>query len=188
MSIRACIVVIASVLVSAAGVPAAQAVAPDINEQYSYQETSHFRDCGLRLREDTVGGGHFLVFPIPESNGEAWLGHDNYWFRSVLTNRDTGEYVVVSGRGLFKEMNGTQIEGDIWEFTALEAGQPLVLRDSEGGVLLRLRGVVKYEATFDLLGDGMLGGVLLEANIVHVGGPDPDYEFHFCDVIGELLG
>ena len=187
MWIRACIIVIASVLAAAVGVPAAQAVAPDINEQYSFEETTNFRDCGLRLRESVVGGGHFLVFPIPESNGEAWLGHDNYWFRSVLTNRDTGEYVVVSGRATFKEKTGTQIDGDIWEFTALEAGQPLVLRDSAGSVLLRLRGVVKYEATFDLLGDGMLGGELLEANIVHVGGPDPDYEFDFCGVIGDLL-
>ena len=103
-----------------------------------------------------------MMFPIEESAGQAWLGHDNYWFRFTLTNRDNGEFVVISGRGIFKEMTGTQVEGNIWEFTAIEAGQPFVVRDSSGNVLLRDRGLLRYRALYDVLGDGEVGGELID--------------------------
>ena len=168
--------------------PTVQAAPPDVNDHYSFEESNNFRDCGLRLHEDAVGGGHFKATPIVDSDGEAWLGHDNYWYHVVLTNRDTGAWLEFNGRATFKEMTGTQIEGDIWEFTAHEAGQPFVLRDSDGNVVFRDRGLLGFRGVFDLGGDGELGGELLEEEITKVAGPHPSMDADFCEVVTELIG
>ena len=169
-------------------VPAASAAPPEENTKYSYDDTFRDRFCGLRLLVHEVGGGHFMLFPIEESDGQAWLGHDNYWFRTVFTNRDNGESVVISGRGIFKELTGTQVDGDIWEFTAIEAGQPFVLRDSSGEVILRDRGLLRFRAIYDVLGDGQPGGELIEHEVTQSAGPHPGFDGSTCDLLTSLIG
>lgn len=170
------------------GVPVAQAVPPDENDHYSFSDSANYRDCGLRIHEDITGGGHFMLFPIPESNGQAWLAHDNYSNVRTLTNRDTGAWFTISARGIFKEMTGTHVSGDLWRFTAHEAGQPFVVRDSDGNVVLRDRGLIRYDAVFDTFGDGEPGGEPVSEEPPVVSGPHPGFEADYCEMVVDLIG
>jgi hypothetical protein len=72
----------------------------------------------------------------------------------VLTNAETGKWFVVRGNGLVSEIKATLVSGTIYEFVAIEAGQPFVLEDAAGNVIVRDRGVIRHTAPFDTLGDG----------------------------------
>jgi hypothetical protein len=174
-------------LVLVATVQAPAIAKPVESETYEYHDTFNFRDCGLRLHGDDMGGGKLAVRAV-KGTDEAFLGRNNYWYRFVMTNRDNGKWMVLRGNGTFHEMAATQIEGDIWEFTAKEAGQPFVAEDMTGAVLLRDRGMLEERAIFDLLGDGEPGGELLEQEFIHVAGPHPSFDVDFCDLVQDVIG
>ncbi|MGH8829342.1 MAG: hypothetical protein ACRDVZ_17400 [Jiangellaceae bacterium] len=170
-------------------VPVAATAAPPVErEHYSFTDVFTETECGFAIDFVVEGQGLFMAREVPGSEGQAFLGFDNYEFRAVLTNADTGAWMVARGNGLFKEMSGTQVEGDIWEFTAMDVGQPLVVEDSDGNVVLRDRGRITFRALFDTLGDGQPGGILLEEEITGVFGPHPSLDLDFCEVVTDLIG
>ena len=87
---------------------------------------------------------------------------DVFHYREVWTNPDTGQWFVIRGHGLFREIRATQVEGTVYEFVAVEAGQPFVIEDAEGNVIVRDRGVIRHTILFDTLGDGQPGGEFIE--------------------------
>jgi hypothetical protein len=97
---------------------------------------------------------------------------------------------VQRGKGLFHDTKATQTSGTIYEFVAIEAGQPFVIADSTGKVVVRDRGVIRTRYLFDTLGDGTPGGVFLEAIDISVHGPHPGFaeDFPFCEIAAELTG
>jgi hypothetical protein len=157
-------------------------------EHYSGTESSSFDDCGFTLNVESTFSGvfHFRV----HKGGEAFLVHDNYKFRDVLTNPATGRSFVTRGNGLYHELNATQVSGTIYEFVALESGQPFVIEDSSGRVVVRDRGVIRTRFLFDTLGDGMPGGEFVELLEVSVHGPHPGFadDFPFCEIAARLTG
>lgn len=48
-------------------------------------------------------------------------------------------------------MTGQHVEGNIWEFTAQYVGQPFVIENSQGEVVLRDRGRTTSRSPFDTL-------------------------------------
>ena len=106
----------------------------------------------------------------------------------MLTKPVTGAFFVVHGTAMFKELTGRQVEGDIWEFTAQEVGQPFVVEDSDGNVVLRDRGRLTFRALFDTLGDGEPGGELIEQELTSVSGPHPGFFGDFCEIATDLIG
>lgn len=67
-------------------------------------------------------------------------------------------------------------------------GQPLVIEDSDGNVVLRDRGRITYRALFDTLGDGQPGGVVIEEEITGVSGQFPSLSEDFCEIATDLIG
>ena len=61
---------------------------------------------------------------------------------------------MIRGRAVFHEIKATQVGGDIYEFEAIEAGQPFVVEDSGSNVVVRDRGMIRRTALFDTLGTG----------------------------------
>jgi hypothetical protein len=109
-----------------------------------------------------------------------------YSYRDVIT---TPEWFVVRGNALFHEVKATLVEGTIYEFDAIVAGQPFVIEDSTVNVVARDRGVLRYTALSDTLGDGMPEGELLEETIeVREPHPSFDEDFPFCEIAAELTG
>jgi hypothetical protein len=157
-------------------------------QHYSFTDTFSFDDCGFTIDgvENAEGVMHFRV----AKGGEAFLVSDNYSFRDVLTNRATGKWFVIRGNGLFHETAATHVSGNVYEFVAIEAGQPFVMEDSAGNVVVRDRGVIRQSYLFDTLGDGTPGGVRLEDTGVSVHGPHPGFadDFPFCELAADLTG
>jgi hypothetical protein len=166
----------------------AHAAPPLVNDHYEFADSSSFDDCGFTIESEFTASGHFMLREIEGSDGQAFLGHDNYSYREVLTNPETGAFFVVHGKAMFKELTGQQVEGDIWEFTAQEVGQPFVVEDSDGNVVLRDRGRLTFRALFDTLGDGEPGGELLEQELTSISGPHPGFFADFCEIATELIG
>ena len=84
----------------------------------------------------------------------------------------------------------TPLGGTIFEFEAVEAGQPFVIEDAEGNVVVRDRGALRHRIVFDTLGDDEPGGVVLEEFDSAVHGPHPGFadDFPFCEIAAELTG
>ena len=133
-------------------------------------------------------GWHILL--RVDKTGEAFLVADNYSYRGVFTNRETGEWFVQRGNALFHEIKATQVEGTIYEFVAVEAGQPFIIEDSAGNIVVRDRGVIRRTYLVDTLGDGEPGGEFIEDVAAVVHGPHPGFEpdFPFCEIAAELTG
>ena len=169
-------------------IPGAAQAAPVIHEHYAASESFTTEACGFTLNVENEFSGQFLVREVKGSGGQAYLAMDNYTFRSVQTNADNGKWLVIRGNGTFKEMTATHVEGNVWEFTAMDVGQPFVLEDSSGNVVLRDRGRITYRAVFDTEGDGQPGGILLEEELTGINGPHPGLDSDLCPVVTELIG
>ena len=163
--------------------------APIGHEHYGFVETGTTDECGVLVDYEWTGSGNAFVREVNGSDGQAYLGHDNYSFRTVITNSTSGAWMVVRGKSLFTEIAGTHVEGNIWEFTQHEAGQPFVIEDSTGTVLARSRGLVTYRLLFDTLGDGQPGGEVLDVEVTGVHGVQQGtFDDNLCDFVVELLG
>ena len=132
--------------------------------------------------------GRFAYREVPGSDGQAFLAQDNYHFTNVLTNRDTGDWFLLRGQGVLKEKTATQIAGDVWAFTSIEAGQPFVVEDSDGNVIVRDRGMLETRVVIDTLGDSELGGIELKFELLADHGSHPGFYRDFCDIASELIG
>jgi hypothetical protein len=128
-------------------------------------------DADFSVAFEASGRYHLRTGTGPRDG--AFFQHTNIQFHEVHTNLETGEWLTVSGRLLDKEVRGTRVEGSVFEFTQIVAGQPFTVRDSDGNVLMRDRGLVQFTALFDTLGDDVPGGVFLEFVSIEVRGPHP---------------
>jgi hypothetical protein len=91
--------------------------------------------------------------------------------------------MVFRTHGLFKDLTAHHVAGNIWEFTQHLAGQPFVIEDSDGNVVLRDRGLVTIRVLFDTLEDSQPGGITLEVEITGVHGPQPRLSADFCAIV-----
>jgi hypothetical protein len=157
-------------------------------EHYSGTDSFSFDDCGFTLDVQSAFYGQVLL--RVDKGGEAFLVKDKFWFRDVYTNRDTKQWFVVRGNALFHEIKATQVSGTIYEFVAVEAGQPFVLEDSAGNIIVRDRGVIRHTALFDTLGDGQPGARFIAETDTDVHGPHLGFadDFPFCAIAAQLTG
>ena len=102
----------------------------------------------------------------------------------MITNRATGKWFVLRGIVNFHEIGYRHISGTIYEFTANESGQPFVIEDSAGRVVVRDRGNIRHTGLFDTFGDGQPGADFIVETHTSVRGPHPAFDDPnlFCDV------
>lgn len=88
------------------------------------------------------------------------------------------------------EITATQVDGNVYRFVSIEAGQPFVISDAAGKVVVRDRGVIRRTYPFDTLGDGTPGGVLVGDPVSVVHGPHAGLapDFPFCEIAAQLTG
>ena len=180
-------VVSAGLMSTAVLMPQAATAKPVVMEHYSVTDAFSYSDCGFPVDVEVEGSGLLTIRTVKGSD-QAFLGFDNYEFREVHTNAATGEWFVIRGNGLFRDTSATLIEGNIYEFTIKESGQPFVVEDSSGNVVMRDRGLLQFRAVFDTLGDGEPGGDLLEFELVSIHGPHPGQDADFCELATDLIG
>jgi hypothetical protein len=179
--------VVTAVAMAAAvgGAPAGASVVE--REHYSFTEEFSDAPCGYPLDVVFTVEGKLV---IRSEDGEAFRVKDTYSFRSVFTNPENGRWFVIRGHATIHDVKSTHVEGTIYEFVVNEAGQPLVLEDSEGNVIARDRGNVRHTVLFDTLGDGEPGGEILDEADPDLRGQFPtfDEDFSFCESVDELVG
>ena len=155
--------------------------------RYSGTESFSYTDCGFPVDVAEEFSGVFRIREGKGKNAGAFFAHDNYSYREVHTNRDTGESFVVTGDGVFNETRARRIEGTIFEFRAIDAGRPFTVTDSDGNVIVRDRGIVRQTILFDVGNDNVPGGTFIEETSFETGGPHPGLDFG-CEDISALIG
>jgi hypothetical protein len=154
-----------------------------LRDHYSDDYGDSFDDCGFWI---DVTGHDSGIAQLRVGKGDlatAFFLLDNYSFQETWTRRDTGDFVTVSGNGLFHETKATPVEGTIFAFTSINAGQPLIVRDSDGNLVLRDRGVITQVIEFDTLGDDVPGGEFVTDVSFSVSGPHPGLDFDVCSLL-----
>ncbi|MFL5775430.1 MAG: hypothetical protein ACJ76W_04065 [Chloroflexota bacterium] len=77
----------------------------------------------------------------------------------------------------------THVEATIFEFTSINSGQPFVVRDSDGNLVMRDRGVIREVIQFDTLGDDVPGGEFVTGVSFSVSGPHPGLDVDLCSFL-----
>jgi hypothetical protein len=147
--------------------------------------------CGIAVVHDFTFSGKFRVRVDKASDGQAFFQRQNFDAVDVFTNPDNGRSMTFETHDLYNEVRASLVGGNVYRFTAVDAGQPFTVRDGAGNVVLRDRGVIRHVFDFDTLGDGMPGGIQLEDVSFRLGGPHPGFdqsEEEFCAMVESLIG
>jgi poly(3-hydroxybutyrate) depolymerase len=155
---------------------AAAAPAEVVSEPYAY----HSFDCGYPI--DVAGEFTSAAVVRTRSPNEPNVSyfHGRLSFREVWTNVDTGAWFVIRGTWLEADVTAKLVADNVYEYTVIQAGQPLVIEDSTGRVIARDRGVIRFRIQFDT-----------DGNFVDFRGPDvrgPHSSHDPCRYAADLIG
>jgi hypothetical protein len=143
-------------------------------------------DCGFDVDVEGASSGHFRIRAGKGKTDTAFFQLDNYSFTETQTNPANGKFVTIKANASFNEIRAKRVEGTVFEFWAVEAGQ-FRMYDSSGRLVARDRGSVQYHILFDTEGDDVPGGVFVEEFPPTVHGPHPGFD-DFCGLITPLIG
>jgi hypothetical protein len=155
--------------------------APIEREQYSDSDSFDFDDCGFTIHDDVTFEGTFMLKAPRRGTGSPPYYFDNYEVHETLTANS--RTMSIDHQGLYKDLQITLVEGTIYQFVSMEAGQPFVARDGDGNVLIRDRGVLKTTFQDDTKGDADLDNdVFIEGSFSLLGdhGRHPGFYIDFC--------
>jgi hypothetical protein len=155
---------------------------------YSDSYAFTYDDCGFEVAGEGTASGHFRIRAGKGETDRAFFVSDNFSYEETHTNVETGAFLTIKGNGVFNEIKATHVSGNIFEFEAVEAGQPFVVYDSDGDLVLRDRGSIHHHALFDVGDDDVPGAELIEYLGGDVHGPHPGFDTDFCEIITPLIG
>jgi hypothetical protein len=90
-----------------------------------------------------------------------------------------------------EDLHIVNVEGTLYRFESMEAGQPFVIEDSDGNVVVRDRGRLLTAFTVDTLGDDDLSNdIFIEGTfeLLADNGRHPGFYTDFCDIATDLIG
>ena len=96
--------------------------APLEREHYSGSDSFDFDDCGFTIHNDVTFEGTFLLKAPRKTDGAPPYFFDNYNTHETLTAN--GRTLTIDHQGLYKDLHITLVEGTIYQFESMEAGQP----------------------------------------------------------------
>ena len=67
------------------------------------------------------------MLKAPRGNGAPPYLFDNYEAHEVLTAN--GRTLTIDHQGMYKDLHISLVEGTVYQFVSMEAGQPFVMRD-----------------------------------------------------------
>lgn len=181
---RLAVVAVAAAAVTVLGGAPAGATVIDrqsfVDEPYSFSHD----DCGFQIDvEGTFNSRQHLRVGKGKTDS-AFYGFDNYSFVETQTNPATGAFVTVKGNAIFHEIKATRVEGSIFQFDQVEAGQ-FRMYDSDGRLVAFDRGNIHIHILFDTEGDDVPGGIFIEELGVDVHGPHID---DYCELVTTQIG
>ena len=152
----------AGITCAAMAAPAAPAGATVYERLRAVDEPYGFTtdECGTPYDVAGVFNGRLIIKQGTGPRTETFPVLDKVSIVETWTNTQTGAWFTVRLHRTFNEVKARQVDGTVFEFRAVEAGQ-YVVEDAEGDVVARDRGAVIYAFLFDTLGDGAPGGEYL---------------------------
>lgn len=164
--------------------------APIEGEQYSGSDSYDWDDCGFTIHTDVTFEGTFLLKAPRGGPGSPPYYFDNYEVHETLTAN--GRTLTIDHQGLYKDLHITLVGGTVYQFVSMEAGQPFVVRDGDGNVLIRDRGVLRTTFQVDTKGDTDLDNDVFVEDSFEVladHGRHPGFYIDFCaEVTDYFLG
>lgn len=136
--------------------------------------TDSYEDCGFLV---TVEGSVSSQYRFRQGKGDlatAFFLRANYSWEEVHTAN--GRSITLRGHAVFNETRARQVDGTIFEFRSIEAGQPFAVYDADGKLVLRDRGVIRTTYLYDTLGDDVPGGIPGEVVDLQIAGPHPGFD------------
>jgi hypothetical protein len=175
---------------AAAAMIAGQPAGATVVDRGHYADSYSFSydDCGFAVDVEGTASGHFRIRAGKGKTATAFFLNDNYSYTETHTNPETGAFLTITGNAVFNEIKARRVSGNVFEFEAVEAGQPFVLYDSAGNLVVRDRGSLHFHSLFDTGGDNVPGGEFVADLGVDVHGPHPAFEADFCEIITPLIG
>ena len=180
------ILAIAAALVLVAAPASAK---PLVREHYSGTDSFDFDDCGFTIHDDVTFRGLFMLKPGQHGDPTPRLS-DNYDSHEVLSAN--GKFFTIDHNGLYKDLHVTNVEGTLYRFVAKESGRPFTVRDMNGAVVFKDRGLLVTTFVVDTLGDSDLDNdVFVDGSfsLLKDAGSHPGFYADFCeDIAIPLLG
>jgi len=179
---------VAALVMIGLALPTAAQAAPLEREVYSGTDSFDFDDCGFVVHNEVTFDGVFMLKAPREGGGAPPYLFDNYHALETLTAN--GRTLTIEHQGMYKDLHITLVEGTVYEFVAMEAGQPFVVRDEDGHILIRDRGVLKTRFQVDTLGDTDLDNdVFIEGSfsLLADNGRHPGFYLDYCDILEEYF-
>ena len=177
-----------SLLLIAGALPAHAEV---INHQsFADSFSDDFELCGIPVHSDGEESGFFHQRVGTGDLESLFFVHINLTTTETITNAANGKFLVIESHQVIQQTRAVPVEGTIFQISDVSAGQPFVLKDMTGKIVLHNRGAVRGTILFDTLGDDTPGGVVLEVIDVRISGPHPELEMDegaFCATVQELL-
>lgn len=159
-------------------------------DRFTYSDSETFTECdGAYEGVSTFSGMVIITDTNPSLDGQFFRFSDHYEFTDVITNPDTGDFVVISANGVVKELQPRSQDGRVFTYITHDTGM-FTIRDSSGNLVIREAGLIETAFEFDTLGDGVPGGELLGEELVRTSGPHATFDenFDFCGLLDELIG
>lgn len=154
---------------------------------YTDEYAFSYDDCGYDVDVVGTSSGHFRVRAGKGKSASAFFVNDNFRYTETQTNEETGAFVTITANAVYNEIKATRVSGNVFEFEAVEAGQPFRVFDSAGRLVVKDRGSIHHHFLFDTLGDDVPGGEFVEDLEPEVHGPHPGFD-DFCGVLDPLIG
>ena len=160
-------------------------------EREHYSGTDHFIDesCGFEVTVDVEFSGVFML-KAPKDEGAPPRLFDNYEAHETLTAEGSTRVLTVDHQGLYKDLRITHVEGTVYQFVSQESGQPFVVRDEDGTVLIRDRGLLRTTFQVDTHGDTDLeNDEFIEGSfeVLADRGSHPGFYLDFCVVLEDYF-
>jgi hypothetical protein len=153
--------------------------------QFADTFSDSYDDCGFTV---DVEGSFSGQYRIREGKGNVETA---FFFQQLLSWEEThsanGRSITLRGHTVTNEVRARHVEGSIFEFVTIEAGQPFAVYDEEGNLVLRDRGVIRFTFLWDTLGDDEPGGVFIEMLDIQFGGPHPSWDLDWSEICALLV-
>jgi hypothetical protein len=144
-------------------------------------------DCGFPVEVTGVATGNFRLREGKGDDASAFFSLDRMSFREIHSNPLTGAWFSVSGHFASNEITARRVDGSLFEFRIIKAGQPAVIEDAAGNLVARDRGVIRRTILFDTGGDDVPGGTFVDLLDLELNGPHPSFG-NLCAIATGLIG
>ncbi len=116
------------------------------SERYAFSVSFEHEDCGFPISATYEERG---LYQAKVSGREM----NNYDWRLVETNPANGKWFERGGNGIGLDVKFTLVEGTIYRFTSIDAGNSISIWDMDGNRLFHDRGLLEVTYLLDTKGD-----------------------------------